>query len=172
MPYTKNQLNWRSTQGKATKMGIVGGPEFSFIIANFWYGNFCNHFKYTDRCVAQEVSRRNVWNTCRHHHLITLTGPLWGDSIVMRWIPPHFPEMRSFDVPCDVSLKKLLKTRQIGGIWLKLDSNHRFFSLCDLEIWWMTSKNNMALTLCYVKLCAWFQIYRWIQTVIVIVQKF
>ena len=25
-------------------------------------------------------------------------------------------------------------------ILLKLDSNHRFFSPCDLEIWWMTSK--------------------------------
>ena len=25
-------------------------------------------------------------------------------------------------------------------ILLKLDSNRRFFSLCDLEIWWMTSK--------------------------------
>ena len=23
-------------------------------------------------------------------------------------------------------------------IWLKLDSNHQFFSPCDLEIWWMT----------------------------------
>ena len=25
-------------------------------------------------------------------------------------------------------------------ISLKLDSNRRFFSLCDLEIWWMTQK--------------------------------
>ena len=25
-------------------------------------------------------------------------------------------------------------------ILLKLDSNHRFFSTCDLEIWWMTPK--------------------------------
>ena len=25
-------------------------------------------------------------------------------------------------------------------IFLKLDSNRRFFSLCDLEIWWMTKK--------------------------------
>ena len=29
-------------------------------------------------------------------------------------------------------------------ILLKLDSNHQFFSLCDLEIWWMTSKNYRA----------------------------
>ena len=47
---------------------------------------------------------------------------------------------------------------------LKLDSNRRFFSPCDREIWWMTSKNNRALFLYYVKLCASFQIHWWIQT--------
>ena len=30
---------------------------------------------------------------------------------------------------------------------LKLDSNGRFFSPCDLEIWWMTPKNNRACLL-------------------------
>ena len=49
-------------------------------------------------------------------------------------------------------------------ILLKLDSNHRFFSPCDIEFWRMTSKNNRALLLHYVKLCASFQIHRWIQT--------
>ena len=37
-------------------------------------------------------------------------------------------------------------------ILLKLDSNHRFFSPCDLEIWWMSSKTNRAI-LYYIKLC-------------------
>ena len=46
----------------------------------------------------------------------------------------------------------------------ELDSNLRFFSLCDLEIWQMTSKNNVAYLLYYIKLCASFQIHRWIQT--------
>ena len=45
-------------------------------------------------------------------------------------------------------------------ILLKLDSNHRFFSPCDLEIWWMTSKNNMAPLPYYIKLCASFQNHR------------
>ena len=49
-------------------------------------------------------------------------------------------------------------------ILLKLDLNHQFFSPCYLEIWWMTSKNNRAPLLYYVKLCASFQIHRWIQT--------
>ena len=47
---------------------------------------------------------------------------------------------------------------------LKLDSNRQFFHPCDREIWWMTSKNNNALLLYYVKLCASFQIHWWIQT--------
>ena len=47
---------------------------------------------------------------------------------------------------------------------LKLDSNCRFFGLCDLAIWWMDTKNNRALPLYYVKLCATYQIHQWIQT--------
>ena len=49
-------------------------------------------------------------------------------------------------------------------ILLNLDSNRRFFSPCDLEIWWMTKKNNGAPLLYYIKLCASFQIHRWTQT--------
>ena len=36
-------------------------------------------------------------------------------------------------------------------IVLKLDSNRRFFSPCDLEIWWMTTKSNNIPLLYYVK---------------------
>ena len=49
-------------------------------------------------------------------------------------------------------------------ILLKLDSNHRFFSPCDFEIWWMTTKNNPAPLLCYFKLFASFRSHWWIQT--------
>ena len=49
-------------------------------------------------------------------------------------------------------------------ILLKLDSNHRFFSPCDLEIWWMTPKNNRAPLLCYFKLFVSFHSHWWIQT--------
>ena len=50
-------------------------------------------------------------------------------------------------------------------ILLKFDPNYRFFSLCDLEFWWITYKNNNRATLLYhIKLCASFQIHRWIQT--------
>ena len=48
-------------------------------------------------------------------------------------------------------------------ILLKLDSNRRFFSPCDLEILWMTPKTNRAPLLCYFKLCASFRTHWWIQ---------
>ena len=46
-------------------------------------------------------------------------------------------------------------------ILLKFDPNHRFFSLSDLC---MTSKNNRAPLIYYIKLCVSFQIHQWIQT--------
>ena len=49
-------------------------------------------------------------------------------------------------------------------ILLKFDPNHWFFSPCDLEILCMTSKNNRAPLLYYIKLCVSFQIHLWIQT--------
>ena len=49
-------------------------------------------------------------------------------------------------------------------ILLKLDLNRRFFSPWDLEIWWMTPKNNRAHLLCYFKLFASFRSHWWIQT--------
>ena len=42
--------------------------------------------------------------------------------------------------------------------------NRRFFVPYDLEIWWMTSKNNRAPLLCCFKLCASFHSHQWIQT--------
>ena len=49
-------------------------------------------------------------------------------------------------------------------ILLKLDLNRRFFSPCDLDIWWMTQKNNRAPLLCYLRLFASFRSHWWIQT--------
>ena len=49
-------------------------------------------------------------------------------------------------------------------ILLKLDLNRRLFSPCDLEIWWMTPKNNRAPLLCYFELFASFRSHWGIQT--------
>ena len=40
----------------------------------------------------------------------------------------------------------------------------RFLEPCDLEIWWMTLKNNRAPLLCYFKLYAAFHSHWWIRT--------
>ena len=39
-----------------------------------------------------------------------------------------------------------------------------FFVPCDLEIWWMTLKNNRAPLVYYIKLCESFRSHLWIQT--------
>ena len=45
-----------------------------------------------------------------------------------------------------------------------LGQTQRFLEPCDLEIWWMTLKNNRAPLLCCFKLCAAFHSHWWIQT--------
>ena len=62
--------------------------------------------------------------------------------------------------------------KSIGEFKLKLHSGNAqfgsksaiFFVPFDLEIWWMTLENNRAPLLYYIKLCASFQIHRWIET--------
>ena len=49
------------------------------------------------------------------------------------------------------------ETTNLGQIW-------RFLEPYDLEIWWMTLKNNRAPLLCCFQLCAWFHCHMWIQT--------
>ena len=51
-----------------------------------------------------------------------------------------------------------------GPETLNLGRNQQFCVPCDLEIWWMTLKNNRAPLLCWFKLCASFHSHRWIQT--------
>ena len=58
--------------------------------------------------------------------------------------------------------------KPLGEFKLELLSGNaqtqRFFVPCDLQIWWMTLKNNRAHLLCYIKLCGSFESQRWIQT--------
>ena len=71
-------------------------------------------------------------------------------------------------VACDIRTNKVNLRDLIAAtglvILLKLDLNRRFFSPCDLDIWWMTQKNNRAPLLCYFKLFASFRSHWWIQT--------
>ena len=47
---------------------------------------------------------------------------------------------------------------------LNLSKIWQFFVLCDLEIWWITLKNNRAPLLCHFKLCESFCSHHSIQT--------
>ena len=47
---------------------------------------------------------------------------------------------------------------------LNSGQNWQIVVLCDLEIWWMTLKNNRAPLLCCFKLCASFHSHQWIRT--------
>ena len=68
------------------------------------------------------------------------------------------------DMKCNKANLRDLIAATCLVILLKLDSNRRFFCPCDLEIWWMTPKNNRAPLLCYFKLFASFRSHWRIQT--------
>ena len=73
----------------------------------------------------------------------------------------------SWNLIDDIEKQKGISSILCEALWIisnpSVNSNI-FSSLCDLEIWWMTSKNKRAFLLYYVKLCASFQIHRYIQT--------
>ena len=52
-------------------------------------------------------------------------------------------------------------TARKRSIWVEIGD---FFVPCNLEVWWVTLKNNRATLLHYIKLCASFQSHRWIQS--------
>ena len=62
------------------------------------------------------------------------------------------------------NLRDLKAAAAVLVILLKLESNRQFCGPCDLEICWMTSKNNRAPFIYYFNLCASLQSHRWIQT--------
>ena len=73
---------------------------------------------------------------------------------------------------CYFKLCAAFRTHWWIQTWVKspetpnLSQIRRFLEPCDLEIWRMTFKNNMAPLLCYFKLCVAFhsQWWMWIQT--------
>ena len=81
-----------------------------------------------------------------------LTNFHW-EWIYLRWIYVHNK----------ANLRDLIAATSLV-ILLKLELNLQFLSPCDLEIWWMTPKNNRAHLLCYFKLFASFRSHWWIQT--------
>ena len=100
---------------------------------------------------------------------------------------PNFGQIRRFLEPCDLKIWQMtLKNNRAPLLcyfklcasfcshwWIQtgvtvrkrqFGSNSKFLEPCDLEIWWMTLKNNRAPLLSNIKLCASFHHHIWIQT--------
>ena len=65
---------------------------------------------------------------------------------------------------CNISWSLVNSNRSYSPETPNLGQMLRFLEPCDLEIWWMTLKNNRAPLLCYFKLGATFHGHWWIQT--------
>ena len=65
--------------------------------------------------------------------------------------------VRHFKPIGEFKLELQSRNTRFGSTW-------RFAVLCDLEICWMTLKNNRVPFLCYFKLCKSLQSHWWIQT--------
>ena len=65
---------------------------------------------------------------------------------------------------CIISKPSVNQNLSYSPKTLNSGQNWGFFVLCDLEIWWMTLKNDRAPLLCCFKLCASFHSHQWIQT--------
>ena len=101
---------------------------------------------------------------------------------------PNLGQIRRFLRPCDLKIWRMTLKKKIGHLFyatssfvhhfvaigefkLELQSGNanlgqirRFLEPCDLEIWWMTLKNNRAPLLSNIKLCASSHHHMWIQT--------
>ena len=72
-------------------------------------------------------------------------------------LPYYIKLCVSFQIHRWIQTEVTLRKR---SIWVEIGD---FFVPYDLEIWWMTLENHRAPLLYYIKLCASFQIHRWIQ---------
>ena len=119
-------------------------------------------------------SQRSKQILPQFEHVRAVT-PVW----IHIWLPNDAQSLKwhrkcallFFKVICEISRSRKANLRDLIAatglvIFLKFYSNHRFFGLCDLEIWCMTLKNNGASLLYNIKFCASFQSHRWIQTVL------
>ena len=74
----------------------------------------------------------------------------------------HFFNIMSSSVHHFKSISEFKLELQSGNA--QFGSKLAIFVPCDLEIWWMTLKNNRAPLLSNIKLCASFHHHMWIQT--------
>ena len=117
---------------------------------------------YSDTLYCQgSHSTNSVGNSCNKKEKVLLGLPwpdIIGKTMKLVWLSNTDP----MEVKCKhgplitrnkANLRDLIAATGLV-ILLKLDSNSRFFSPYEIEIWWMTSQNYGAPLLHYIKLCA------------------
>ena len=102
-------------------------------------------------------------NTVSWHCLSLCIIQKWMSEVSVTWIIILITIDRHFPITNKANLRDLIAATGLV-ILLKLDWSRRFFSPCDLEIWWITSKNDRATLLHYIRLCASSQTPPWIET--------
>ena len=91
------------------------------------------------------------------HSQISTDAPskIGVDTLYNEWYVVSILGMKSIHISNKANLRDLIAATGLV-ILLNLDSNRRFFSTCDLEIWWITLKNNRTPLICYFNLRAPF----------------
>ena len=95
--------------------------------------------------------RQTDWNKTRQ---------IWGIWNLQTAYKPYSNWIQIIS-PCDL---KVNSNWSYSPEILNLGKNWQIFVLCDLEIWWMTLKNNRTPFLFYIEFCPSFQIHQLIQT--------
>ena len=89
--------------------------------------------KAKSRRIFDDVMTSSNWNNFR------VTGPLWGESTVYRWLPPQRPVTRCLVVFFDMRLNYILLSNQSRLRWFETTSHsllrHSTDTCCKLYSW-------------------------------------
>ena len=124
-----------------------------------YYAKLCAYFQIhqwiqTEVKVRKYSIRVEIGNILSR---VTLKFYVWHWKTIGHLLYTTFSFVYHFKSIGEVELELQPETLNSGQNWW-------FFFPCDLEIRWMTLKNNRSHLLYYMKLCASFQSYGWIQT--------
>ena len=108
--------------------------------------------------------RKNVKIKCKEYFFISFTTLACRSDTIPRGtqVFPIAQSPEAHQSNNKANLRDLIAATGLV-ILLKLDSNRWFFAR-DLEIWWLTTKNNKAHLLYNINLWVSFHIQQWIET--------
>ena len=90
--------------------------------------------------------------------------PVWPQNLTMDLEKQQDTSSMLLQVLYIISQPSVNSSLSYSPETLNSGQNRWFFVQCDLEIWWMPSKNYRTPLLYHAKLCASFQSHWWIQT--------